>query len=229
MNYPATAVRPGVDAGTIRSGTLALALQEPLTAVARLRSRRQLAGDAEAFRSHIKNLLGQADASARSAGYGSETVRLAVYATVAFVDEAVLNSALPAFSEWPQRPLQEELFGEHMAGEVFFENLSTLLARHDSPELADLLEVHLLCLLLGFQGRYGGGRGGDLSALKQTLSDRIVRIRGTGGDLSPDWVLPSDEAVPRTGDPWLVRLMVLTAGAFLISGMLWLIFLLDLR
>ena len=40
-----------------RRGTLALALQEALTAVVRLRANRQTAADAESFRAHLKSLL----------------------------------------------------------------------------------------------------------------------------------------------------------------------------
>ena len=65
---------------------------------------------------------------------------------VAFLDESVLNSRNPIFADWLRKPLQEELFGTHIAGEVFFQNLQQLLGRSDSPDLADLLEIyHLAC------------------------------------------------------------------------------------
>ena len=63
-----------------RRGLLALTLQEPLTAAVRLRANRQVAADADSFRTHIKQLLGQSDQEARRAGYDSDTVKLAVYA-----------------------------------------------------------------------------------------------------------------------------------------------------
>ena len=112
-----------------RRGHLALAFQEALTAVARLRTNRQVAADAEAFRSHLKRLLGQADASAREAGYSPETVRLAVYAVVALVDESVLASSHAIFADWPRRPLQEEVFGEHMAGAEQSDDITMLALR----------------------------------------------------------------------------------------------------
>lgn len=212
-----------------RRGQLALSLQDTLTATARLRTNQQVASDASSFRAHLKRLLGQADQEARGAGYSSESVKLAVYATIAFIDETVLNSAQPMFADWPRRPLQEEVFGEHMAGEVFFENVRALLARSDSEELADVLEVYLLCLLLGFQGRYGGGGGGELASLRTTLADRITRVRGVEGDLSPSWALPTSEEVPKARDPWLRRLGVSALATGSVAFLLWVVYFFSLR
>ena len=69
---------------------------------------------------------------------------MATLAVVGFLDESILNTRNPLFADWPRKPLQEELFGIHMAGEVFFQNVEQLLGRNDSADLADLLEVHYL-------------------------------------------------------------------------------------
>src|SRR5687767_14449420 len=125
-------------------GELALALQEAFTVAVRLRAGRQVAADAASFRVHVKQLLASADQRARAAGYDGDTVKLAVYAYIALLDESVLNSAQPMFAEWSRQPLQEEVFGEHMAGENFFRTVQELLARQDSEAVADLLEVYQL-------------------------------------------------------------------------------------
>ncbi|MGH7505688.1 MAG: DotU family type IV/VI secretion system protein, partial [Longimicrobiales bacterium] len=78
-----------------RRGELALALQEAFTVAVRLRTNRQVAANADAFRAHVKQLLGAADRQARGAGYDADLVRLAVYAYIAFLDESVLNSSQP--------------------------------------------------------------------------------------------------------------------------------------
>jgi len=201
-----------------RRGALALALQETLTTTVRLRVNRQSATDAASFRDHIKHLLSTAHDEARRAGYAGEDVKLAFYAVVVFLDESVLSSRHPAFAEWPRKPLQEELFGGHMGGETFFQNLQALLARLDSEDLSDVLEVYQLCLLLGFQGRYGGAGRDQLAGWTRTVADRIARIRGVSGSLSPAWAPPDDEVIPVPKDPW-VRPLGYTAVAAIAAGL----------
>jgi type VI secretion system protein ImpK len=115
-----------------------------------------------------------------------------------------------------------------MAGEVFFENLQTLLAREDSAELADLLEVHYLCLLLGFRGRYSTGPGGDLQAFLRYTADKIRRIRGPHGDLSPAWSL-GVEPVRAGKDVWTRRFAVAALLCFLMAAALFVSFKMSLR
>lgn len=200
---------PDREAALQRRGQLALALQEIFTATARLRSSRQVAADAESFRGHIKHLLGGAEREARRLGYAPEDVSLALYAVVAFLDESVLNSNQPMFAGWPSRPLQEEIFGGHMGGEVFFQYLRQLLARADSEDTADVLEVYQLCLLLGFQGRYSTGDRGERRELAGAVAEKLRRVRGGFGELAPGWA-PTEEAVARARDPWILPL---TLGA----------------
>lgn len=205
---------PPREATPSRRGQLALVLQEVLTATVRLRANRQVAADAESFRGHVKHLLSGAQREARRLGYSSDDVALALYAVVAFLDESVLNSAQPMFSSWPSRPLQEEIFGGHMGGEVFFQHLRQLLASQDSENLADVLEVFHLCLLLGFQGRYSTTDRGELRGLSTAAGEKIRRIQGSFGELSPAWALPSGETVPRARDPWLSVLLILAVTTF---------------
>ncbi len=133
-----------------RPENLALIFQEVLTAIERLRGNRQGVNDAEAFRHHTREALKNAASAGLAAGYNADDVRLATFAAVAFLDESVLNSQNPIFADWLRKPLQEELFNVHIAGETFFQNLQQLLGRNDSADLADVLEVHHLCMLLGF-------------------------------------------------------------------------------
>ena len=55
------------------------------------------------------------------------------------------------FADWPRQPLQEERYGHHIAGEIFFQNLQKLLTRTDSQELADLLEMYQLAPAAGIR------------------------------------------------------------------------------
>jgi type VI secretion system protein ImpK len=204
-----------------RRGELALALQEAFTAAVRLRSQRQRVADAGAFRDQVKQLLALASRDAAQAGYDPRFVKLAVYAYVAFLDESVLGSGEPGLASWPRQSLQEELFDDHMAGERFFAHLDDLLGRQDADELADLLEVFLLCLLLGFRGRYAADRGA-LDARVRATREKVARIRGGREPLSPLWPLPAGEAAPVTRDPWTGRLWTAAAATAALAFFLFL-------
>jgi type VI secretion system protein ImpK len=195
-----------------RRGQLALSLQEPFTTIARLRANRQVAADAESFRTRIKQVLAAAEQEARQAGYGADDVRIALFAVIAFLDETVLNSRQPMFADWPRRPLQEEVFGVHMAGELFFQYLQQLLGRPDSEDLADVLEVYELCLLLGFKGRYSASRGAEWQVLSRQISEKIERVHGGVSELSPHW-RPSPAEIGRPRDVWVPRLVAAAISA----------------
>lgn len=198
-----------------RTENLALAFQEAITAIVRLRSNRQPVANSDAFRSHVRQLLSAADQEARNRGYSGEDARLATFAVVAFLDESVLNLHNPVFADWPRKPLQEELFGGHVAGEIFFQSLQRLLERNESEQLADVLEVYQLCVLLGYRGKYGAGGQAELKSLMDTVAQKIRRIRKYGGQLSPDWAPPAGGPARAGADPWL-RGMLIAAGCMVV-------------
>jgi type VI secretion system protein ImpK len=193
---------------------LAMAFQELITVGERLRSYRQQVSDAWSFRAQLWAGVKQADEQARRFGYNADDIELAVFAVVAFLDESILNLRSPIFMDWPRQPMQEERYGHHIAGEIFFQNLQKLMGRSDSHELADLLEVYYLCLLLGFAGRYSLGGRGDLHAIIMQTGDKIQRIRQTGPELAGFWRFPT-EPMPKGGlDPWVLRLMIGAGACF---------------
>jgi type VI secretion system protein ImpK len=173
-----------------RGWNLALGFQEIFTAVVRLRYNRQAVMDAETFRAQMRQALRVAEQEARSRGCTADDVKQVVFAVVAFLDESVLTSRNPVFVNWPRLPLQAELFGHQLAGEIFFQELQKALNRSDSQETADLLEVYYLCMLLGFKGRYAAG--GDLRSIMAATQEKIRRIRGPIGALSPRGAIPTD-------------------------------------
>jgi type VI secretion system protein ImpK len=207
-----------------RRDNLALAFQEVLTAIVRLRTNRQVVTDAELFRGQMREALNAADREARNRAYTAEQIRLAIFSVVAFLDESILNLQQPVFAQWPRKPLQEELFGVHVAGEIFYNNLQRLLGQQDSHELADVLEVHLLCLLLGFRGRYGMGGQGELRAVIDAIAEKIRRIRGYSPDLSPAWAVPPGAVQVRRSDPWVKRLLWTAVACFALLILLFGIF-----
>jgi type VI secretion system protein ImpK len=219
--------QPAGAAAGRRTDNLAMLFQEALTVVVRLRSNRQSVGDPQSFRSQISSALQAAGQDATRRNYTPEDVRVGTFAIVAFLDESILNSHNPAFNDWVRKPLQQEWFGVDVAGEIFFRNIDHLLARNDSQELADVLEIYQLCLLMGFRGRYSVGSNADLRNFASMITERIQRIRGTA-NLSPAWLPPADTVGP-PADPWIRRLLWCTAGCWTLALLLFLIFKLSLN
>jgi len=201
-------------------GNLSLAFQEPLTVAARIRRNQFHAPDAGEFRRHLRNLLGQADAVTRQTEYPADFAKLATYAVVALLDESILNSPGPLRGDWVGYPLQQELFGENVAGENFYLQLRDLLARPDSGDLGDILEIFLLCLLLGFRGRYAASDGAEVQGLITATNQKLSRIRGTLDLVTPQAHLPQGEVAPGRSDPWVPRLLRATVGVSVVAFLL---------
>jgi type VI secretion system protein ImpK len=223
-----------------RTQSLASCYENALTIILRLSAlNQQSAANSQDIRTSIRAALKAAMEQAKSIGYSSEINQLTFFAVVSLLDESVLKLQSPAFADWAQRPMQEEMFGHNRAGEVFFDNLRTLLARQDSHETADCLEVYCLCMLLGFRGKYAlaasvttfisgqGGNGspgaqrpgGEIQALIRQAREKIDRIRGQVSFL-PDPPAPQVKQIA-TMDPWsralgiaALVLLVITLLAF---------------
>jgi type VI secretion system protein ImpK len=193
---------------TVRVNSLAFCFQEVITAILRVRFQRQQVQDSESFRAQMRRSLQAAMQEARSLGYASQTVQMGVFAVVAYMDESVLNLRSPAFADWARQPLQEELFGVSLAGENFFHNLRALLTQQDSPEVADALELHCLCLEMGYRGRYALGDSGELHLMLRQAREKIQRIRGAAFLIPP--MTPPEVRPARVTDSWSRGLFITT-------------------
>ena len=206
---------------------LAILYQGLLTSIARLISGQKIS-DGEAFRRKTKVALQQVERDAITAGYDANDIRETHFAVVAFLDEVILNSNDPVRAEWERRTLQEELVGKTVAGVAFFEKLDRFAERRDSSQLADILEVFVLCLLLGFQGRYSGGLRGELEIVTERTRKRIERIRGLSSQISPMGDRPRtvepEAPVARRQD----RSLLIAAAAALLAALIFLILKLNL-
>ncbi len=203
--------------GVAARSNLALIYQEILTVITRFRSNRQSVKDALSFRNQVKGAISSAEAEAARRGYAADDVRLATFAVVAFLDESILNSNNPLFTDWPRMPLQEELFGTHQAGEMFFNCIDRLMAKGDSPQSVDVLEIFDLCLWLGFRGRYSMSGQEAVRSVASTVMEKLQHLRGRPGALAPHWMLPKDAPRPPASDPWVRALLFCTLGALLIA------------
>jgi len=225
---PLASYRGSSSAMDRRGWNLALEFQEVLTIVVRVRYNRQAVSDANSFRAEMKKHLRVAEQRARARGYSEEDVKRVIFAVVAFLDESVLSSRNPTFADWPRLPLQAELFGNQLGGEVFFQELQRILNRQDANEVADLLEVFGLCILLGFKGRYAAGGSGDLRAMQMAVQEKIRRIRGSSGALSPRGMIPADAVRLVQTDPWVRRLLIAMIATTAVTVVLGIMFKLTL-
>jgi type VI secretion system protein ImpK len=206
--FGATTIQQRGAGGKRRTDNLALIFQELLTVIVRVRGNRQPVTDGNKFRQDMKNALRNAEKESITRAYMPEDARFATFAVVAFLDESILNSSNPAFADWARMPLQEELYGHQLAGETFFQNIDRLLGRSDSHDLADVLEVYLLCMLLGYRGRYDLSGPEALRPVMDSVQDKISRIRGPLPGFSPAWAVPEGAVVTGGPDPWIRRLML---------------------
>lgn len=195
---------------TLRSNSLALAFQDVITVILRVRYRVQRVTDVATFRESIRKMIGAGAQESRRLGYSDATSQMALYAVVGFLDESVLNSQDTAFQDWARRPLGEEMFGGHFAGEYFFRHVNDLLVQQDTQEGADALELHALCLLLGYRGKLAFGDGGEVQTLIRRIREKIARTRGAVLLCRVREQKPNIASVP--SDPWIKRLMLTTAA-----------------
>jgi type VI secretion system protein ImpK len=208
---------------------MAMAFQEVFTVVARLKAKRQQVTNAEQFRGIMREALRRSKENAKRSGYSEEDARLAEFAMVAMLDESILNSGNPVFNEWHRRPIQEEFYGHHTAGEHFFQYLRGLLNKPDSEEVNDVLEVYHLALAMGFRGRYGLSGGAELANIMNEIEQKRNRIRPFSMLISPESVPVGDVTPAKLGDPWMKPLLFTSIGLFvlvlILFGVYW--FVLD--
>jgi type VI secretion system protein ImpK len=172
-------------AGVQGANRLGLLFQHILTGIVRIQTGKQKISDVETLRRRMKGALEQAQQEATSARYDVASIRDASFAVVALLDETISSSKEMNADEWQKRPLNIELFGQAVAGDVFFDRLLELERRPDSSQLVDVLELYLLCLLLGFEGRFAPPLRGEAYRIMQRLQRRIETARQSDYRLSP--------------------------------------------
>lgn len=224
----ATPAVPIASAGA-RPDRMAMLFQEMLTIVMRVRANRLPVSHADHFREQVRTGLAAAQDEANRRGYSRQDGYMAAQAVVAFLDESILNSQNPALRDWVRQPLGPDFFQQHVAGEVFFQNVKELLTGDDSDRAADLLEVYQICMLCGYRGRYGVGREGDVKMITDRVAEKIQRIRRSSPLLAPFWAPGQDGAPAMAADPWDARLQYLAIGSVAALVVLFLVYWFLLR
>lgn len=173
------------------------------------------------FNKRIDQFLAQFEGNARNLGKASAAIGDAKYAFCALMDEIVLSSDFPIREDWERAPLQLRLFGEHLAGERFFDKLETL--RLDPVANLEVLEVFYTCLLLGFQGKYLLEGSEKLNYLISRLGQEITHARGGSADFAPNWKLPQrfQQYVRNELPLWLFFALLAIVAAVLFFAFRW--------
>jgi type VI secretion system protein ImpK len=143
---------------------------------------------ANEFNKRIEQFLAQFEKNARNLGKTQQAVADAKYAFCALMDEIILSSDFGIREDWERAPLQLRMFGEHLAGDRFFDKLEML--RTDPVANIEALEVFHTCLLLGFQGKYLLEGTEKLNYLISRINQEITHARGGKAEFAPNWKLP---------------------------------------
>ncbi|KMN35524.1 MULTISPECIES: type IVB secretion system protein IcmH/DotU [Chromobacterium] len=175
------------------------------------------------FNRRVDQFLNQYERNARNFGKDQNAINHSKYAFCALMDEIILSSEFDIRDEWERMPLQLRLFGEHLAGEGFFNRLEQLRlepATHIEP-----LEVFYTCLLLGFQGKYLLEGQEKLGYLTHKLGQEIQQVRGGKAEFAPNWQLPQRfQAFVRHELPlWLYFALLAVVGAGIFVAYRWLL------
>lgn len=105
----------------------------------------------EVFKQDITNDLLNSQVNAVKAGFSEKSCSDALFPIVSFIDETILTSKWKARSIWQKNSLQRHFFNTTNSGFEFYERLNLLNRQGDDRSVR---EVYLLCLSLGYKGRY---------------------------------------------------------------------------
>jgi len=188
-----------------------------------LLKRGQLPSSEDAFVQAVQRFLESAERGAARLNIPAEDVYASKYAFCAAVDEVILSQPSALRDAWEIHPLQLRLFGEHLAGEHFFDRLEQLRAQGTAR--LPSLEVYHYCLLLGFEGKYRLEGTEKLGYLTARLGDEITFLKGKRSGFAPH-ALPPDKiahALRRVVPMWAPAVLLAVVGALaflMMSGLL---------
>ncbi len=166
-----------------------------------LRLRAGIVKPSNDLRVKVMSLLKDFEDRALRYRHRESIIQVTKFALASFVDEAVLTNDFNLKEEWEKYPLQLEHFGEHLAGNKFYEKLDAMIPQIEVT--ADAVEVYYVCMLLGFKGRYAVYEHEKLQGIMQKTADALVKAgKITKIELSPHWLV-QDQPIPpeRKGMP----------------------------
>lgn len=131
--------------------------------------------DARQISERLDVLIQRGMAEGMSAGFSRDHLREGFYPVAAWADERISSlGQIKITHAWQPYLLQRRYFNTSLAGQEFFEHLSSLPVGDSSVR-----ELYVMCLSFGFVGKYNSRQNGvDLAALK--LSEYRKYLHETG-------------------------------------------------
>jgi type VI secretion system protein ImpK len=133
-------------------------------------------------------MIQQARTEAVNANVNVELFQQGLFPIAAWADERIARLKVwQTPMAWQPHLLQRRYFKTSLAGREFFERLE-VLGHDDAP----VRELYLLCLCMGFIGRYANpSDAGILSSLKLEQYRQILEVMGVSGDAGSLPIFPS--------------------------------------
>jgi type VI secretion system protein ImpK len=164
-----------------------------------------------------------------SGDYMMEFYKEAQFLMAALADDIFLHIDWPGREVWHEHLLEAKLFNTHSAGDAFFEKLNNLLQARD-PINAELAKIYLMCLSLGFLGKYRDAT--DFSPIddyRNRLFDFLKQSEGEAGQqpfrlfTQAYGHMLTQGKEKRLPNPrrWIIALTVLVLTLFGFSQLLW--------
>ncbi|AXM95515.1 DotU/TssL family secretion system protein [Pseudomonas plecoglossicida] len=165
--------------------------------------------------------LDSAAATAREQRFPDAQINEAMFALVAWMDEAALTTSWCGAASWRQAPLQQRYFSTGRAGVEFFQRLEALPA--DSQGVR---EVFGLALLSGFQGAFATRPSVELvryrrACLRQILAENKVPLTDGSSPLfaHAQYLLPQRSRLNRRGLSDLALTLLTVVPLLLLCGL----------
>jgi type VI secretion system protein ImpK len=230
MSAVAEHTSTGASRRRARSGSDLVSLAAPVFDLV-LKLRTESITASPGLRVAAQGLLQEIERRGATLRYAEPQIKTVKFALAAFIDETVLTTNFPLREEWEKFPLQLEYFGEHLAGNKFFERLDELLKQLEGN--ADVVEVYYVCMLLGFKGKY---KVYMEDQLQEVIKNTAAQLKSVGRlqetELSPHWKVRDQPEPPRDSSLPLWAKVGAAAGlvlVVLIYLVLLLLLTLDLR
>ena len=144
--------------------------------------------DAMPLMAHVQQEIDGFEARAEARGADPQQALVAKYVLCGTADDVVQNLPGTDRDVWVQYAMEARFFNRRTSGVGIFQEIDKALA--DPARSYELLELMLICLQLGFEGKYRGAPGGDvdLQRIRRQIYETLRRVRPRDDDdISPHW------------------------------------------